>query len=175
MTTEQTPGTAFLAAMEAALNPTALFRLNKRNLPQNDTWPRYVVERMTLNGATPEMRTQGNPRSLGLDSHEFAVHCWGEAESDCERMRQAFITAARGYLAGRSYAEPPGTWTEPTWAQTGFVLTMQFTAWLPQIKAVYPSAVPPGIYPPPRETVTNDVQTTTVVETDLVNGTITDP
>lgn len=173
MTTESTPGTDFLAAMVDAMAPIALSRLNRRKLAQNDTWPRYVFERMTLNGATPEMRTQGNPRSLGLDAHEFAVHCWGEEESDCERMRQAFITAARIYLKGRSYADPPGTWTEPTWAQTGFVLTMQFVAWLPQIKAVYPSSVPVGIYPPPRETVTNDVQTTVVVETDVVNGTFT--
>ena len=169
------PGTAFLAAMQTALNPTALFIINKRLLAQNDTWPRFVVERLEIIEAP--QRTQGNPRSFSADDHQFAFHCWGNTEDDCEHMRQALVTAARGYLKGRNYVITSSAWTEPTWAQTGFVLTVMMTCTFPLVKAIVPTVAPtpPALYPAPAVSVTNDTDPTVVVETDLVTATFTPP
>jgi len=168
-TPDLAPATAFIAAMQTALTPVGLFIVNRRNLPQNNIWPRYVVERVDIVEAP--LRTQGNPRSFSADDHQIAFHCWGQVESDCEKMRQALVTSARQYLQGRNYTVQSSVWTEPTWAQTGFVLTVMLVVTLPFAKAILPGTTPPAPYPSPSTSVGNDTKTTVVVETDQVDST----
>src|SRR5258708_39975270 len=86
--------------MATRLANVAPTKKGRRAVAENDTVPRYVWVRKTLGPTGQNNRIGGATRTFFEDGHLCEIHCWGKDEDDCERLRQAFITALRLELTG---------------------------------------------------------------------------
>jgi hypothetical protein len=160
-----------LAQIASDLQYVAPTKNDERNLPANDRPPLYVV---VLTGARPQSpmeigQTRDLAKSILDDLHLVDCHCWGADVDDALAMRNALIQVVRKTLSSMPQFEiDDARWTQPKWAEFGWVITQPIGLLVPLKRLVIPTSPMTGTPKDLAEDTNETVQMTKVKRTGAV-------
>ena len=132
-----------LTAISGRLTNVAPTTLTVRDLANGLVTPhRYVWEPTSIDDATTQraFRNQ-NPKLVGTDMFNFAVHCWAATYDDAQAMRLALRQALKEELGARgNFVFGSASWTWPEWAITGYVLSQNVGLLVASVEMVLPTS-----------------------------------
>lgn len=134
-----------VTALGAALATVGSYGWTESELTAAASPPRFVfVPKSIEERASKSTRSTAGTTKIQGDRHVVSVHCWGADTVQCQRMRQALITAARTVsknlgveivTSGIAIAE----WSRESLQTDGLILTMPIAIDLALVAAAMPA------------------------------------